>query len=114
MNIQRNHLAKWCGIVMVIRQDPSKLPHGVKPQCQAVSKRDPELGDRRAISTPVDYDTVRKFFKAGAGDAVEVYVELLETDAVNHVHHLEFIELASKRDFFLHVPQVTPSPVPAH
>lgn len=113
MNLQRNHRATWCGIVMVIREDPSKLPHGVKPNCRAVSKKDPELGDRRAISTLVDYDVVRKFFRLGDGDAVEVYVEVTETDPVTHTHHIEFVELASKRDFFLHPAQAT-GPVPAH
>lgn len=107
MNLQRNHLAKWCGVVMVLRDDPSRLPHGVKPKAHAVSKIDPDLGDHRAISTPVDYETVKKFFSSGHGDAVEVYVELIG-------EHLEFVELASKRDFFLHEAQATPVSVPAH
>ena len=98
---------------MLIRDDPSRLPHGVTPRCKAVSKKDPDLGDRRAISTFVEYDQVKKFFAKATGDAVEVYVEVTETDPVQHIHHIEFVELASKRDFFLHQPQAI-GPVPAH
>ena len=53
--------------------------------------------------------------QAGDGDAVEVYAELLLTapDAPDP-YHIEFYEKASKREFFLHDPSITPVPVPAH
>ena len=111
MNLQRNPGARWCGVVMLIRPDESKLSYGEKPLALVVSKRDLELDGRRAVRTQVDYELVRKFFRSEDGDACEVYAELIETSP--GTHHIEFVERASKRDFFLHVPQVSRS-VPAH
>lgn len=106
MNLQRNPRALWCGVVMVLRQDPTKVPHGVEPKCKVVSKIDPLLGDRRAICEWISYNGVKDWFRAEDGDAIEVYAELIPGES----NHLEFVERASKRDFFRHVPEVTPVP----
>jgi len=112
MNLQRNPLAKWCGIVMIIRPDVTKLPEGVEPKCRVVSKIDPDLGDRRAVAETMDYAPIAGLFNSDDGDAIEYYAEVIPTGS--GVFHLEFVERASKRDFFLHVPQISTSPVPAH
>lgn len=103
-HLQRNHRALWCGVVMIIREDPSKVSHGVEPRCRVVSKIDPQLGNRRAIAEWISYNGVKEWFDGVEGDAVEVYAELIPGEA----NHLEIVERASKRDFFRHVPEVNP------
>ena len=114
MNIQRNAAAKWCGIVMIIRPDPTKLSEGEKPLAWVCSKRDLLLNGRRAISEQMPLEMLAHYFQAGDGDAVEVYAEF--TARPNGAPgHLEFYEKASKAEFFKVEPVATnPVPVPAH
>lgn len=109
MSIQRNLNAKWCGIVMIIRPDVSKLPQGHgTPLARVVSKRDLELDGKRAIAEWLPLPMFDRYFQAGDGDAVEVYAELLPMPG--RLPHLEFYEKASKREFFLQEPTITLPP----
>lgn len=112
MSLQRNPLAKWCGVVMIIRPDVSQLSESVEPMCRVVSKRDLDMNGRRAVAETLPYAPLAHWFQVDDGDAVEVYAEV--TPNGEGLHHLEFIERASKRDFFLHTPQISTRPVPAH
>lgn len=109
-NVQRSPTAKWCGIVMLIRCDLTKLSEGEVAMCRVVSKKDPKLNYRRAVADEVPYAPLARWFNSDDGDAVEVYAEVLSNGEGSH--HLEIYERASKRDFFLHEPQE--SSTPAH
>ena len=95
--------------------DVTKLDAGEEPLAWVCSKIDPQLGRRRAISERMPLSMFSDYFQAEDGDAVEIYAELTLADPTSAApYHIQFYEKASKRDFFLHEPSVTPGPVPAH
>lgn len=100
MNLQRNPGAKWCGVVMIIRPDLSRLSADSVPMCRVVSKIDPALGERRAVAESMAYAPLAGLFSVDDGDAIEFYAEVIPSGP--DLFHIEFVERASKRDFFLH------------
>ena len=109
MNIQRDSKARWAGVVMLIRPDISKQSEGARPMVHVVSAREIDLGGKRAVKTQLPYEMVAHHYKLDDGDAIEMYAELTETSPGEH--HIQIIERASKREFFLHPEQ---SSQPAH
>ena len=94
-------LIAWAGVVAIERPNWAASTHDEQPMCRILSARTLERG-MRAIVARVPYANLRDKFRAEDGDSVYCYAEL-------HGDHLQILDRATQREFFLHPEQLSPA-----
>ena len=87
----------WKGVVAIERSNWAASSHDEQPMCRVLSARTLDRG-MCAISTRIPQSMLRDKFRVEDGDSVYHYAEL-------HGDHLQILDRATQRDFFLHPEQ---------
>ena len=94
-------LVAWAGVVAIERPNWAASTHDERPMCRVLSARTQD-GGLRAIVIRAPYAELAGKFRAEDGDSVYHYAEL-------RGEHLQILDRATQREFFLHPEQLSPA-----